>query len=162
MASVTIIENLKDSTSKSLNVDGSSANKTYSYSPSSGSVAIEGIICLFNDSGTVSFNKFGSTTALTNGLVISVTINAVTTILTTIKDNADFATRFERTHFGSSASDTLGSPVGFGESYDAFVGFWKFSRPILLTGSESIQVVVKDNLTSISTLEFSCLILKDL
>lgn len=161
MSAVPFIENLKDSSNKSMAVDGSSVNKTYSYSPGSGTVVIVGLICVLEDSGQSSLTKFGSITALTNGCVISVTINSITTTITTIKDNADLITRFPQNHFGSSATDTLGGAVGFGDSYDTFVGQVEFPRAIILTGSDSIQAVVKDNLTNISTLQISCIIDRD-
>lgn len=158
---LSLTENLKDSTAKSMVVNGTSVNKVYSYSPGSGTVAVAGITLILDDPGGAAFNKFGSITALTNGLVLSVTINSVTTTLTTIKDNADLVTRFQDSHFGNSASDTLGGAVGFGESYDAFVGRMRFESWIVLTGSDSIQMTVKDDLSAISTLQVACSLLKE-
>lgn len=162
MAQVTIVENLKESSSKDMTVDGSSANKTYSYSPSSGTVALDGLVCIMDDPGAATLAKFGSITALTNGLLISVTVNGSTTNLTTIKDNADLATRFHDNHFGNSASDTLGGAVGFGDSYDIFQGILRFQTPITLTDSDSIQVVVRDNLSNILTLEIAVIMRQDI
>jgi len=157
---ITIIENLKDGANKYMNVDGSVVNKIYSYSPGSGEALVDGIICLFDDPGAATFSRFGSTAALTNGIIFSVIINGATVNLTTIKDNGDMVTRFSRSFFGNSASDALGGAAGFGESYDVFYGYLSFVTPILLIGADAIKVTIQDSLFGISTLQMACVIRK--
>lgn len=157
-----LIENLLSSGAKAMNVNGATTPVVFSYSPGSNvTVAVRKLVVVLDDPGGTAFNKFGTLTALTNGLLVSATVGGQTYNLMNIKDNADLVVRCDRSHFGNSASDTLGAAVGFGDSYDAFVGTILLDEPIVLTGSsESIQVTVRDNLTSIATLQFAIGFLK--
>lgn len=159
--------NLLNGASKTMNVDGSGTPKVFSYSPG-GSVSVElvGLTCVMQDEGTTSLNKFGALTALTNGVLIQVTINSVTTTITTIKDNADLCTRFHGNHFGNSATlSLLGivTPEGFGNSTNIFMGHAEFNENgrILLTGADSISVTVQDNLTGLNSFQISCKVVSD-
>ena len=160
-----LIQNLLNSGAKAMNVNGSVTPQTFSYSPGNGStVAIAGITILFKDEGTTSFDKFGAITALTNGVVMQVTLSDNTTAMTTVKDNADLCTRFHANQFGSGAILSLlsiATPEGFGNSNNVFVGFMEFPNPIVLTNTDSISVIIQDNLSNIDFMQMACKILKD-
>lgn len=154
--------NLLNSGSKNMNVDGSSVNKVFSYSPGNGnSTQIIGLSCTLRDEGTTSLNKFGAITALTNGLLIQATVSGVTTTIATIKDNADLSNIFHYNQYGnSSVLSLLGivTPQGFGNSNNVFVGHFdiELKQSILLTDTDSISVTIQDNLSGIDTLQVTC------
>ena len=162
---ITGFQNLLNAASKAMNVDGSSVAKTFTYSPGDGfSAAITGLVCLLKDDGTTNFGRFGAITTVTNGLLLQTTISSVTRTLTNILDNADFCTRFHYNQFGNGAVLSLlgvTTPVGFGNSNNVFVGFMEFQNPIILTGTDSIDAVVRDNLTNIDLLQIGCKIVQD-
>ncbi len=157
---VSFTENLKNGSSKAMNVNGSSVNQAFSYAPISGQVAITGISIILQDDGATNLNKFGAITALTNGISIGVTIASTGKSITTIKDNSDLFTRFEISQIGSSAVLSILSvitPLGFGDTVDSFQGFMGFNPPIILdqANSDAIGAVVRDNLTNIDMLEMA-------
>lgn len=161
---MTIIESLLNSSSKDLTVDGSSVNVTFSYSPGSGSVRINALSCILKDDGTTDLNKFGVLTGLTNGLLIKATISGVDYQITVIKDNADFVTRFSKNHFGSGAILSLlgvPTPEGFGNSNNTFIGRMELPHPLILTDSDAISVVVRDNISNVDYLNIACEVWKD-
>lgn len=143
-----------------MNVNGSITPKTFTYSPGGGiSVGVTGLMVLLRDEGTTSFDKFGALTALSNGLLVQATISGISRALTTIKDNADLCTRFHFNQFGSSAILSILSivtPEGFGASNNVFIGFMEFQQPIILLDTDSIDVIVQDNLTNIDSLQIAC------
>lgn len=151
-----IVENLKLSGSKSMNVNGSSSSQVFSYSPGTGSVVLKKLSCVLKDEGTTSLSNFGALSSLTNGVLVRVTINSNSRTITTIKDNADLCTRFNQNHFGSaSVLNLLGitTPVGFGNTNNAFIGSFNFGSPIVLNNTDSIEIVIQDNLTNIDLFE---------
>lgn len=157
---INIIQNLLNGSSKLMNIDGSSTPKTFTYSPGGGEYAeIRGLYILLKDDGSTTFDKFGAITALTNGLLIKCNTDSVDSTITLIKDNADLCTRFDRSHFGSSAVLSILSivtPEGFGGSTDVFVGYLQFDDPIVLFDTDSISAVVQDNLSAVDFLQMSC------
>lgn len=159
---VTVVENLVNgSSSKALNVNGSSVAVTFSYSPGNAVVHVTGLVCLFKDEGANDFSKFGALNALTNGILIKTTRGGQDKQLTIIKDNADMATRFPANHFGSSAVLSLlgiTTPVGFGGSNNVFVGRLDFTRPLVLSNEDSISVVIRDNLSTIDLFNIVCVV----
>lgn len=165
-AITTQYKQLLDSSTKGMNVNGSSVNKTYSYSPGSGTVRIKSLSVLLQDEGTTSFNKFGAITALTNGIVIQWSKGGSTTTFATIKDNSDVTNIFsDMQHFGNSAVLSILSvvtPQGFGNTNNVFRGKTLFNGgDNLLSDSDSISAIVKDNLTNIDTLEMGVVIETD-
>lgn len=155
---IPIIKNLLNSGSKSMNVDGTTP-KSFLYTASQ-PIALLGLSCVLKDDGTTSFNKFGAITALTNGLLLQLTIGGVTTEITTIKDNADLCNRFHFNQFGNGAVLSIlgvGTPQGFGDTNDAFIGFMEFNSPIypILQSGDTIEAIVQDNLTNIDLLEIA-------
>lgn len=162
---VTIIQELLNSGSKAMNVNGGTP-KTFSYSPGSGSIAVLGLSCLLKDDGATDFTKFGAITALTNGVLIQWSIGGTTQTVSTIKDNSDLTHTFpSNQHFGNSATLSILSivtPQGFGNSTNVFRGILLFDEPIILTGSDAINGIVQDNLTSVDVFTMSAMIAIDL
>lgn len=158
---IPFIENLRLSNSKSMNVNGSSAQKTFSAGPDVLNIyAVTSIGLLLKDEGTTGFGSFGALSALTNGIKIRANIYSTDQIITTVKDNSDLVTRFGFSPFTSSAVlSILGitTPVGFGNSNNAFSGNMILSEPLILNGSnsENLNAVIQDNLTNIDLLEMS-------
>ena len=156
---ITVFNNLLNSNSKDMTIDGSSNSQTFSFSPNIRSGVI-GIMCVLKDDGATTFDKFGALTALTNGLLIQTTINGVTTEMATIKDNAELCTRFHFNQFGNGAILSIlgiATPQGFGNSNNVFIGHMDFTYPniITLSSGDSISVIVRDNLSNIDLLEMS-------
>jgi hypothetical protein len=150
------IENLKDGSSAGMSVDGSSVNKTYKISPEAGkAIAIRGLTVLLEDAGSTGFGSFGAIGALSNGLLIQTYVKGQVADVTIIKTNADLTTRFNRSHFGSSAVGTLGGAQGFGESNDAFIGYLEFPSTLILNEGDELRVVVRDDLRAIGFLQMS-------
>lgn len=153
------IQNLLNSSSKAMNVNGSVTPVSFSYSPESGVSAITGMTILFKDDGSTSFDKFGAIMALTNGITINTNISSAISTITTIKDNADLCTRFHFNQFGNSAVLSLLSivtPEGFGNSNNVFIGYMDFLDPIILFNTDSIYVTIQDNLTNIDFIQMAC------
>lgn len=140
-----------------MNVDGTSS-KTFSYSPGSGFVALTRMSCLLKHDGQTSFNKFGALNALTNGILIQTNIGGNIKDIATIKDNVDLSTRFNLNQFGNSAVLSVlsvATPQGFGSSNNVFMGTFLFPRrprQIVLSNSDSISVVIRDNISSVELL----------
>lgn len=158
---------LLDGSSKAMNVNGSSVNKVYSYSPGEdNSCLIAKLIVLMKDAGTTSYDKFGAITALTNGILIKQTVGAVDREYHVLKDNIDLQCAFPNNTSGNSATDTLGAPIGFGDSADVFFGFVMFEITNknlyqYLSGSDSISVTIRDNLTNIDFLSMAVLLISE-
>lgn len=154
------INNLLNSGSKNMNVNGASVNQVFTYSPGgSSSVVIEGITCLLRDEGTTSLSKFGAISSLTNGVLMEFNISGVTTALANIKDNADLCSSFHWSYFGNGAVLSIlavTTPVGFLDSANVFIGHINFDNPVILTGSDSITVTIRDNISNIDLLQMSC------
>lgn len=156
---IPINQNLLNGASKAMNVDGSSVPKSYLFTASQ-TTQILGLSCVLKDDGVTSFNKFGSITALTNGVLIRTTVNGVTTNICTIKDNVELCHRFPRNQFGNAAVlSILGivTPEGFGDTNDGFIGYKKFDvdQRFILQANDTLEVVIQDNLTNIDLLEMS-------
>lgn len=162
---VTSFQNLLNGAAKSMNVNGFITPQTFSYSPGMGNTAaISGVTVLLRDEGTASFDKFGAITALSNGLLLQVTINGNTRTLSTIKDNGDFCTRFHFNQFGNGAVLSLLSivtPEGFGNSNNVFIGFMEFQNIMILNDTDSISVIIQDNLSAVDNLQMACKLLQD-
>lgn len=161
---IQILQQLLNAGSKAMNVNGGTP-KTFSYSPGSGAVAIAGLSCLLKDDGATDFTKFGAITALTNGILLQWSIGGNTQTLATIKDNSDMTHAFPHNqHFGNSATLSILSivtPQGFGNSTNVFRGVLKFDEPIILSGTDAINAIVQDNLTSIDVLNMAALVEMD-
>lgn len=146
-----------------MNVSGSLGTPLiYSYSPVSGTVGLSKIMFLLEDAGSASLSNFGAIAGLTNGIELSITILGVKTVLFIAKNNADLMLRCDSVTLGSSATDTLGNPNGFGQSVDMLFGSFNFEDHILLTDADSVDIAVRDNLTNVNMLRASVVIVKDI
>lgn len=163
---VTIMQPLLNAGSKLMNVNGTTP-KTFSYSPG-GVLAqqVMGLVCILKDEGTTTFAKFGGITAITNGLQIQWSVGGNTQNYALIKDNADLTQAFpDHQHFGNSATLSLlgiATPEGFGNSNNVFKGKINFITPVLLTGSDAINVIVQDDLSAVDVLQIAAIIELDL
>lgn len=156
---ITVFQNLLNSGSKAMNVNGSVTPQTFSFTASQ-STGVLGLMCILRDEGTTSLNKFGAITGLSNGLLIQSTLNSNTTTMATIKDNAELCTRFHFNQFGSGAILSLlgiATAEGFGNSNNIFIGFMEFNSPNVITmaTSDVMQVVIQDDLRNIDVLEMA-------
>lgn len=149
---------LDGNSAKSMSVNGSVSSKLYTYSPGSGCVLIDGFSCLFKDEGTTSFDKFGALTRLTNGVLIEVTINNITTTISNLRDNGDLSTRFYFNQFGNGAVLSIlsiVSPQGFGNTNNVLVGRWQLQEPFIIQDSDVITITIRDNLSTIDIFEMA-------
>lgn len=163
---VTIMQPLLNAGSKLMNVNGTTP-KTFTYSP--GGILVQevvGLVCLLKDDGATTFAKFGAITAITNGLQIQWSIGGNAQNYALVKDNADLTQAFpDDQHFGNSATLSLlgiATPEGFGNSNNVFKGKIEFVTPILLTGSDAINVIVQDDLSAVDVLQIAAIIELDL
>lgn len=159
---ISLTKDLEKSGVDNMNVNGSSVNQVYSYSPGTGVEAVSKIMFILEDAGTTSLTNFGAIAALTNGIQLSITIGGIQTVLFIAKSNADLMLRCDTVTMGSGATDTLGNPNGFGQSNDFVFGSFDFENHITLTDTDSIEMTIRDNLTAIGTLRASIVIVKDI
>ena len=158
MAVVPLVTQLLNVSSKAMNVNGSSTNQVFSYSPGSNvngnnNAELLSLSILLESTGTDAFNKFGKLTALANGLSVDLSVGGTSYNICLIKDNSDLVTMFPDNNFGSSAQGTLGGAVGFGASVGVFTGKMILNdTSLVLNGTDSITVTVKDALSSLGTL----------
>lgn len=161
---ISIFQNLLNSGSKAMNINGGTP-QTFSFTANQ-NTAVLGLTCVMKDEGTTPFNKFGAITALSNGLLLQSIVSGVTTTIATIKDNAEMCTRFHFNQFGSGAILSIlgiGTPEGFGNSNNVFVGFMEFIHPHImnLAANDIMQVVIQDDLRNIDILEMALKICVD-
>lgn len=142
---VPIVEPLLNGSTKNMTVSGTSGTPVdFTYAPASGQVVqVHALACLFIDGTTPSANKFGNSTALTNGLRVYAHVSGVDYEIATIKDNADISLTFPKHAIALSGS-------GFWNDADAFQGVAEFVAPIVLNGTNGdyIRVAVRDNITA--------------
>lgn len=155
---ITQVFPLLNAGSKTMNVNGSSVNKNFSFAATGYMEAIS-LSVILKDDGDTSLNKFGAITALTNGIVISTTQSATTRTIATVKDNMDLVNTFsDDQHFGNSATlSILGvvTPEGFGSSTNIFKGKIDFPKPIPLNNGDTIDSLIQDDLSGIINLAIS-------
>lgn len=158
---IPVISNITNSGSKAMNVNGSSVNQTFSYSPGGSLVvAINKISCILRQGAgdNTSFTNFAAISALTNGILVQCSINGSTSTIATIKDNSDLCHKFHFNQFGNSSVLSILSIVtseGFGNTSNAFIGTMELVQPLVLVGSDSISVLIQDNLSSVGLLNMS-------
>lgn len=152
---IPVAANLLNGASKAMNVNGASVNQTFTYSPGgSSTVGIHKIMCILKEASgnNTAFTNFASLSALANGISLQCSVNSNTYTIATIKDNSDLCNKFHFNQFGNGAVLSLLSivtPEGFGNSSNVFLGVMELSQPLVLTGSDSINVVIQDNLSSV-------------
>lgn len=149
---------LKNSGSKAMNVNGATTPVTFTYTASSYQ-EVTSIVCILRDEGNTSFSNFGAKPALTNGVLIQVTQGGTTRTIATLKDNADVCLMFPTNQFGNGAVLSILSivtPEGFGDTNNCFVGVLTLKNQIPLNSSDTITVTVQDNLSGVGTFQMAC------
>lgn len=138
---------LIDGVEDEMNVDGSSTAVPYLYIPPASYAATIHRLTMFIETGTAMDTElFGNLAELTNGVVIQVTDNGVTTILDTWHSNADML--LDMYDFGSAGAI-------FGKSTKVATGRWSFyratggSRGIYVPKDGSFKAVVQDDLRTL-------------
>jgi len=128
--------------SANLRVDGSVTSVVFTFAPTGTDVyAIKELLVVFAaDDFEFDGLSFGPNTLLTNGVKIETVINSVTTELFNIKQNEDFLRFPGRPPIvnNTGPKDVLAASFGFGGSVKLHA-----------SSSDSINVVVRDNLTSV-------------
>jgi hypothetical protein len=155
---ITTIQQLLNSGSKSMSVNGSVSSKTFSYTASADTETVTAIVCLLKDEGATNFSNFGALSSLGNGVLIQVVQSGVTRTIATIKDNGDLCTAFSKNQFGNGAILSIlsiATPEGFGDTNNCFVGELVPYAPILLRDGDIIQAVIQDNLTSVDVFQMT-------
>jgi hypothetical protein len=155
---LTTTQQLLNSGSKLLNVNGSVTPKTFTYTASASFELVTGIICVLKDEGSTTFGSFGALSALTNGVLLQATQSGNTRTIATIKDNADLCMMFSENQFGNGAVLSIlsvVSPEGFGDTNNCFVGLFAPTNPIQLLSGDTITVTIQDNLSSVDVFQMS-------
>jgi len=136
------------SNSKDMNVDGSSTPVTFQYAPTAALTEVVSLTCILVNAGSSALNGF--TSALANGIVVNQTVNGVTSEVKLIKDKSDLVSVF---------SSDLVEPL----SSSSFIGTFKASvdSPLILSNGDSIAVTIQDDLTAISTLVMSIVVVQN-
>jgi hypothetical protein len=139
--------------SKNMTVNGSGTTQTFEFAPTSGVMCyLESMSMFIHDNGSVSPNKFGNVTALSNGLQIQVKANGSTTELMNMQDNIDIVTLF-------GSFNSLDASSGFYNGEKTLEVVWKPAAPIKLDGDNSdfVRANVRDNLSSLLNLRIAYL-----
>lgn len=148
--------------SKEMNVNGSMISPViFSFSPLSGNHSkLTRINFTMIDEGAATVGKFGAINVLTNGILIRTNIGGVTFPVAILKDNGDLTTHFSQPYFGSGAVlSLLGiiTPLGFLNTNNAFIAGidLRAEQNIILSSSDSVEVLIRDNLTAIDFLRMT-------
>ena len=150
------LKDLKNAGSVDMNVDGSTNNVVFKFSPNAGQVwYLEKIMIFILDGGTMSFDKFGSlTSALTNGCAIKIKSNGIEYTTRNIKTNVDLLLAFPDQRMVGSSS------TAFLDEDDYYAGSIIFKNPIKLADVDNdlVKIVIKDNLTGIDAMHAQILV----
>lgn len=137
---------LNESSSASMNVNGSSVNVNFDFSPASGEIwFIEAIQLFIQDNGTTLATSFGAISGgLTNGVQILVKTKSTEYEISNLKNNIDINMVFKN-------EPQIPGTFGLFESSDIFVGELAFRVPIVLKGDlgDQIRIKIRDNLTGL-------------
>ena len=140
----------KNGSSKDLNVDGSVTTQYFTVSLAAGETFyLDKVGFLLFDSGNVELTKFGTITALTNGLRLELQKDSVIYEVATMQDNADVLVTITG---GANAQGNGGYAPD-----DAFWGTVDFNKSVTLHGDDGdfIRFVVQDDLSSFDVLRSS-------
>lgn len=148
--------------SENMNINGLTP-KTFTYSPGEGvKVQVTSMVLALKDDGNTAFNRLGAIVAPANGILIYWSINGNIYNYCLLNDNADIVKCFPHNqHFGNSAILTIlsiATPQGFGNSVNCYKGEVTFRNPIVLQNSDSINVVIQDDLSTIDGLQMGLII----
>lgn len=150
--------NFMNAGSPSLLVNGTTTPVVFSVAPTAGEVwYVQSVVVNLLDSGAMDYNKFGTLTVLTNGLIFEAIIDSTTSTICNVKDNMDLMGHFHDSPF------TMNSTAGFLSTSDVFMGQAIFEPAMVLTGDDgdSLQFRVRDNLTALDYLKIFCHVYKE-
>lgn len=141
-------EALLNSTSKAMNVNGSSSNVSFKFTPSTDVYYLEQLSLLIEDQGDFLPSNFGALAVLTNGLQINIKSKGQTFTIATLKDNADIYGIFTEAPASQSISVLLQS------NRNSYWAGWRLQNRIALDPAlgDYVEFLVKDNLTGLNTL----------
>lgn len=142
---------LLNGSSSAMNVDGSSSNVSFTFTPSSGEAwYLTDLFFLIFDPSSMNVNEFGSANALTNGIDLLIKSSGTEYLYSNLKNNTDINLAFNTTTTIDSGAST-----GFYNDGEWYSGSKRFDVPIRLANStgDYINFKVKDNLTSIEYLK---------
>lgn len=143
---VHIPEYLKNASSIAMNVNGSVTPVTFSWTVPTGETwYMDGLSIFFWDTGVLGVTDFGALSALTNGVDIKLIINSTTYTLINIKTNAVLSNYFMGDSFFVNPSGS-----GFLSDQDMLVAEKKFLPNIKLNEADTVEIIIRDNLTGLS------------
>ncbi len=130
-----------DGASPNMNVNGSSTNKNFRYSPAAGTTFyLEKIALTITDKSTLDYNRFGDIGALANGLQINVKSKGTVYTLANLQSNQDIWSFFCESPHENAAS---------------YTGFMRIQNRTALDGNfgDYVELKVRDNLTGLNALK---------
>ena len=127
------------------NKNGSIVNLEYSWSPapSLGSILMKGFKTILIADNVTDFLDYGSRPPLVNGLLLRSITNEGTFDYATIKSNADFA---QFTNSGAANAITLNG----NNTQSGYSLILDFNTPLLVDSSITFQIIVRDDLSSLT------------
>lgn len=140
------IDYVKNGSSQSLPVNGSSVPVQFTYTPSDLRF-VESLNFFIHDSGTADPEDYGSITGpLANGLLIEIKSFGTIYTLCNIQTNADIVSFFSDSPMAPSSGSQ------FLNNSDSYAGTINFRRPITInpTFGDFVRVTVRDNLSGVS------------
>lgn len=145
---VYIKEAVLNGTSKDMNVNGSSTNVNFRYTPASGVYYLEQLSLVIEDQGDFLTTNFGALATLTNGIQINVKTKGQTFTIATIKENADIYGLFTEAPASQAIAQTLAASI------NSYWAAWRLQNRIVLDSSlgDYIEFKVRDNLTGLTNL----------
>lgn len=140
---------VQNGTNRNLNVNGSSTNVSYKYTPTTNVYYVEEITIVIVANTSQDLTQFGSLVALTNGLQINSRSKGNVKNIATIKDNRDLVLTFGEDKTYLERSGGLGGIV-----YSERTATMKIQQRITLDPStgDYLEVLVRDNLAGLTIL----------
>lgn len=138
------IKFLLDGITKNMNVDGSSVNVEYEFSPVSGEIFQLNTVCFYmGESGGLAFNKFENIALLTNGLLLEIQSEGTLREFVNLQANADMGVVF----FG-------GGSTGSKSSWE---GQTTFGSSTKLNGDQGdfIRATIRDDLSTVQKIQMA-------
>lgn len=135
---------LLDGTTKNMNVDGSSVNVVYDFSPGAGEVFQIGSMCFYmGQAGGLASDKFENISTLTNGILLEIQADGNLRTFSNLQSNADLGVIF----FG-------GSSTGSKTSWEGQANFATTTR---IDGDQSdfVRATIRDDLTSVILIQMA-------
>lgn len=140
-------QSLLNGTSKLLNVNGATVNKSFRFTPSTNVYYVEQLAILIEDQGDFLPTNFGALAALTNGIQINVKSKGQLFTLTTLKDNSDVYLTFTESPASQSIAILLQS------NRNSYWAGWRLQNRIVLDPAQGdyIEFLVRDDLSGLNS-----------